>query len=561
MELTQSVGHNVIHLIYPLRSRRKEIDEIFNERQEWERIYRSGEEGSSNLDHLFPDEYFFPDEKYRKWIPDDDLFSYFHPSVQSVLFPDDSMDRMQNKNHLKVFRLHKSSKHLRKYAGQISDDNCILFEWISAEIFIFSKHSAFLVARVCMLENYVYDNWMSEKVHFTRNHRSSLENNQKLNVWISFANRIRQNYRKHHAQPSMSLYEVQGIVEEKMENTVKVMVLKSDHSFFYDYVQDLLTPLKLLVSNKYLDAAEFDYYWNDVKQGKGRTKRLMEPNAFIHGFVQCDLQKQPLKENEMFALLSIDDMEKSASDDVFIREFLNSRIYTRWAPNSVYTGIDYGLMTVVKTSKVYYRNAEDTDSEFADLLYQHHCRHYLVLILLQLYYRDELQELIGRYARLKKITSLQGKHVADDLLTTYYHLNQHFFFDRITNEVQGTELWSFYQRVLGIKELYAAVQRDMQELNQRLIQAANEEQTKKINRLTLVAGFAGILGMNLLVEKPTDQILRRLPDWIYSLAYLKGMIHFILESMHVVFNVAAVGVTFFMVWFFMKTIWDTIKRK
>lgn len=81
----------------------------------------------------------------------------------------------------------------------------------------------------------------------------------------------------------------------------------------------------------------------------------------------------------------------------------------------------------------------------------------------------------------------------------YYKLNQHFFFDRVSLEIQGLELWKFYQNTLGVKELYHAVQEDMRELNNRLIEVASEKQNKVTENLTVVAALTGLFGMNLII--------------------------------------------------------------
>lgn len=87
--------------------------------------------------------------------------------------------------------------------------------------------------------------------------------------------------------------------------------------------------------------------------------------------------------------------------------------------------------------------------------------------MLQLFYREQLQNLLSRYSSLPRdLLGEDQEERAKDILNDYYQLNQFSFFRRISQEIQGIELWKFYYEIFGIEELYNSVVHDMQELNQ-----------------------------------------------------------------------------------------------
>lgn len=493
MQSYRLTGHNVIQLIYPIRHKKKNvytepIPELLKE-LDWEEIYSSHNEHQEtkqthnrNVPFLFPDTY---DTQYRKnlrrWIQDKQFFSYFHPSVQWNLFHD------TNKK-FRAFRLKKPNR--TKYIAEFSaygnaQENLpfIQFEWISSEIYTFSDDNAFLVVRVSLLEN--IEVIEEEKRFKTIVHPTPF---QRLDIWAKFVNRIRQNYEKYEGQPKLTIY-----LETKM---------KTNGLFF-----DIITNTLPFGHHLHMSNLEATTIMNNETQDE--VSYRTEANTFTHAFVQADLSED-LTKNELYQLIHIDDEDgESGGTPPFREKFVNEHIYDRWASTKTYyTAIDYGAVTITDSKQTFYKEhtykeTYDTNQkgvDFPDLLYQHHCRQYLIFILLQLYYREELQEIMGRYARIPNLNTRKNRETARRVLDTYYNLNQFFFFDRITHEIQGLEIWSFYQKVFKTKELYSAVQQDMNELNQRLIEKISGDQQKELGILTILTAITGMFGMNLIIE-------------------------------------------------------------
>lgn len=526
MRAERLTGHNVVHLIYPLRRKSSKglICDSIKGNSEWEEILfseiQNNNQHNDNIKYIFPENYSVDELDqhgctFRKWGEARYFYSYFHPSVQKTLF--------HKGKKLNVFRKKKGISDIYEgyfyTRGQAEGIEPIQFEWISSEIYVFSRDTAYLVTRVSLNENVKIG---------TQGEEVSNESVQKLDVWMKFLNRIRQNYNKFEGQEQL-------LVRKKGSN---------DRKLFFEYVNEFITSNNLncvISSLSHKEQTEpLDVY------------ECVEPNTYVHAFVQTDMSLDELSQTELRQIISIDEFEgESGKENEFLESFSKNHMYTRWAPDTYYTSIDYGSVTIAHANKGCYRNTTVKEYSFSDLLYQHHTRHYLFLILLQYYYRDQLQELLVQYSNLTEFTD---KKEAKRVLDSYYNLNQHFFFDRITNEIQGMEMWNFYQKIMGIKELHASVREDMKELNQRIIESIGDRQNNDIQTLTVIAAVTGMFGMNLIIPRGDD-------DHIFAFLLETQWIKFIVGIMTWAFN----GITVIIIgWVLMKLgrhFWMWIQKK
>lgn len=486
------VGHNVLHLIYPIKTNEKSISNCLVNNDNWELLYQhEGEKEveihNENFHYIFPSTHHKEHISYgKRWITDSQIITYFHPSVQEALFH-------KKLGKLQVYRYKMSPK---AFIGEV-DEKLVEFEWLSTEIYSFGTNSAVLVLRVCLLENV--------EVLKKKNSFNTIRHNkpvQSLNVYMKFMNRIRQNYIKYETQKALN------IVAYKHDGNFESIDSTNSIKFINILEKSGILPDNIMVSSVKLN--------NHIED---KRLKVIEPNTFVHGFIQCDLGESKLSANEIYQIIHIDDDEnESGGTAAFKRQFIRNHTYNRWENyNTYYTGIEYGAVTFVDTTgfeNVPYYKGQSSFEDFPNLLYQHHCRMYLIMIVLQYYYREELQEIIGRYARLELIDGYKLDEVnARQILKDYYDLNQFVFFKRITQEIQGIEMWNFYLEIFGINSLYENASKDVSELNQRLIeQHANEQeehqriqkiaqqkQEEDIRRLTIIAAFTGLFGMNLII--------------------------------------------------------------
>ncbi|PFA10290.1 hypothetical protein COA08_10240 [Bacillus cereus] len=507
MRAERLTGHNVVHLIYPLRRKNTRISvyDDLKDNFEWEEILSSeiqnNDQHNNNIKYIFPENYS-TDEfdqqgcTYRKWVDSKYFYSYFHPSVQKALF--------HKGKRLHVFRKKKVSSDIYEgdfYRGaQAESIESIQFEWISSEIYVFSLDTAYLVVRVSLNEN----------VKLGINGEEVFDKPiQKLNVWMKFLNRIRQNYSKYEGQERLVVRK-KGTFNNHQHN---------DQKFFFHYVDEFIknNSPNLVISS----------ISHEEITGPLAAYQCIEPNTYVHAFVQSDMASKKWTQAELQQMLYIDDSEgESGKDNRFRAPFFEDHVYTRWAPDTYYTSIDYGSVTIANTDNYCYNTSTVKKYSFSDVLYQHHTRHYLFLILLQYYYRDQMQELLVQYSNL---TDLTDKKESKKVLDSYYNLNQHFFFDRITNEIQGMELWGFYQKIMGIKELHTSVREDMKELNQRIIENIGDRQNNDIQTLTVIAALTGMFGMNLIIPRADD-------DYIFAFLLEVQWVKSIVGIMTGVFN-------------------------
>ncbi len=477
------IGHNVLHLFYPVDL--KVLKSHPSKNKDWEEIYTYEKRDTGhkeNIRYIFSDEYntSIPDSdeiSYRKWIDNGKFFNYFHPNIRNMLFFDKNKKfrayrKIRKAGERNIFygefyELNEDTKKIQKDRNLIP----VLFEVISNEIYLFNNDKGFLVIRLCLLENYKY----SKQDHrFHKNKGIGLENNVTLDIWHKFVIRISQNYPIYETDPVIKVAKLNTDMFQNQNDhiTIEQDDIK-DMKLFFEYVKELLD------------------VFNHV-----------EPVAFVHSFVQINnISKKIFTTRELYKLASLNDFEGNSGDQSFKESFLSRHLWERWVPDTYYTGIDYGTVTLQNIDRVSYSYHEEHYSSFADLIYQQHTRHYLIFILLSLYYRNFLQELSGRYAELQDMNNKQDLKKANEIISEYYNLNQQHVVGRITHNIDGIEKWNFYRRVLGIENLYSEVQKDMKELNQRKLEALNESQNKEIHQLTIIAAITGIFGMNLILNK------------------------------------------------------------
>lgn len=450
-----TTGENVVHLLYPLKYCDTKKIETLLKQKHWDRILHTPFEQACSKDYFFAEDVSYENLE-SKLIKEKDIISYFHPSIQNMLF--------HQENHFNIFGEPMTNtsrtfeaKLKRGYEGELSEET-LVFEWLASEIYTFSANSAFLVVRLSL-------------------HKESKEKQQlALETWMKFVNRIRQNYLKYETQ-----------------DTIIVKHFNSDKSFepFPHFVDQFVKKLDAQLSISTLAANDALLQTNQNNQHR---YFLHEPVAFTHAFMSTNFSDDyKLTPDELYQCIHLDDSDgESGGTAAFKDSFLQNNVYRRWENyHTYYTAIDYGAMSLINHNE-----------GMSPLFQQHHCRHYLLFIVLQLYYREELQELAGRYARLTSIEDDEAHSILDD----YYNMNQHFIFNRVSNEIQGREMWKFYYKAFEIDELYRAVNDDMKELNERNKEAHARKQEKQVRNLTVIAAFTGLLGMNLIV--PTfDSVL------------------------------------------------------
>jgi hypothetical protein len=482
MALVQrKLGHNVIHLIYPLRTRTKASrteDEQIELAGDWQKLM-TGDNRKRKHQYYYPSTY----SKQYEVISEETIIKYFHPNVHHVLF-----SNLYNQNNvgMKIYQYQgtRQPRIFQAYEvnkGKVDEHPKYQFEWLATELYQFQK-SHFLVVRLSLYENKQFD---TETKSFKKGQLSVAD-------WSRFTNRIRINHLK---------YATQNHLFVCSENEPKRLFFEYVHEFLHNE-PDLQK--HFIISSRF-------FYENDefLTMEKEKGYLLREPMAFVQGLVtKVDPLNKQWNDRELYTLLSIDDYEgESGGEELFIKEFVHSHTYRRWSNyHTFYTAIDYGAITAASSfvSPIYEGHEDQQklgDDFVGNHIYQHHCNHYLILVLLQLYYREELLEILGDFSNLRAFDKHDeeiGK--ARKVIDKYYNLNQYFVFDRLTNEIQGLELWKFYQQTFATNELYRSVQQDMHELNQRLIEYENKNQSAELKLLTVLAGLTGLLGMNRIIS-------------------------------------------------------------
>lgn len=533
-------GYNVVHLIYPLRmntrySSLKRYNNPFENNDKWEKLYtlqdknqmRADNNGSKennadkqkDKDNEEKQYYFSSLYNYEEVniIPTEQIASYFHPTVHDILLHNIHPDMKAHKKLL-AYRRKKCDFYGTYHAYfEVNDeekkvdkaDLTLTFEWLAAEVYRFNKIH-FLVIRLAMHEK----------------QKGKIET---VDKWIKFVSRVRLNHKKYCGQAQMYV--------GKSKQDLK-------HVFFY-WVQKFVDQeigREFVITNRSIEPGS--------KQ-KFEDFKLRETVAFVHGYICAQQNKKYWNRKELYQLISVDENPgDSGGTTDFIKTFLKHHSYDRWANYGThYMCIDYAAITAMTMKeRCAYRKDFDKNNNKKKYniqplytFYQHHCKIYLLMILLQLYYREMLQELKGSYSRIGPIG--KSDYQVKRTLSDFYDLNQYFIFDRLTNEIQGVEMWEHYERCFGITPLYKSVQQDMRELNQRLIEYQNERQSRSIFFLTLFAGFTGIMGMGRVIS---EEVQEGPAAWLSSDLYVAFLRYFAivlaaLLFVYTIFNIYKMG--------------------
>lgn len=191
---------------------------------------------------------------------------------------------------------------------------------------------------------------------------------------------------------------------------------------------------------------------------------------------------------DVFQIMHLDGSNKRCGTSTqFKNRMCLERTYDRWGSAegaaTYYTCLDYASMAV------------HFGDEFTDNLIVTMCRHYLLILIIMMYYKNCLLDIIKGYGKIQQDTDIRKSGAKT--LKRYYSLNEHYFFGQVTVALQGNELWGFYLKNLGIDSLYQNVREDMKELYQRLIEHESRRQNVLIMALASITLITGFFGMNV----------------------------------------------------------------
>ncbi|GAA3412615.1 hypothetical protein ACFFNY_32925 [Paenibacillus hodogayensis] len=469
------IGINTTNIILPVRPKLGN-NNIYINKEDWIQIFNS-----ENSNNQAEQKFYYPEvtSDYDATQEIEDLFvsKYFLPGIQNLLF--------SKNGKFSAFRLKENSKIIKANFPECNQQ--LRFEWLSTELYKFSDKFAFLVVRVALLPE---------------------ENNQgliDLDDWIKFINRIRQNHNKYLNAPKINFK------TSKRDNS-------HQNSDIFEAVSSIIDKYNLFISNK-ISTDDFD-----LQDYKLSSFKFIEPDNFIHACAQVTNLIEP---KQLFRISSFDETINNY-DEEFVNCFIKNNTYQRWGASGNYTiGNDNCWISLIKIDNPpsYKFNRFSSNNWFPDHYLQIFNKQYLIIALLNLFYREELQRLSGEYSTLENLNTQRSN--ARRILSSFDNLNLNYYFHKISNETQGIEMWNLFNNILGIHSLYNKVKEDMRELNQRLIEVHSELQNKETKTLTILAFFTGMLGINVLIEKKTTEISEYISNFIPTIDQMFPIVSFI----------------------------------
>ena len=169
------------------------------------------------------------------------------------------------------------------------------------------------------------------------------------------------------------------------------------------------------------------------------------------------------------------------------------------------------------------------DDFFYHLGSRHFRRHYFQLVLIAFLHKTALKTLSDRLAEAVMdeksfLKTSSGLH--DEVL----HFTHRYWFEDISSQIQGQELFDLLRRELRTRELYDQLNKEIAQTTARRELKRQGELAEAAQRLNIIAGFglaagcaAGVFGMN--IYDPTAPSLVRL-DGVTFVAILFGVIIF-----------------------------------
>ena len=260
-----------------------------------------------------------------------------------------------------------------------------------------------------------------------------------------------------------------------------------------------------------------------------------------------------LNKIDKFKIANIDGDILSSNNEKFVDDFNSKHFYCRWAPEFVYSVIDYAVVTIVD-----YDSLDNNGIRFEkEHIRAHFYTCYYYMLLLQLFYRSALLKLSYDYSQLKKDDIDKAKellHATNEFKQRYYYLN-------VTNQLQGKELWASYTELLDNSKLFEEVKQEISEINTLLSNKRQEELNNSIRMLTILSVLSSIFGISRFAGTNNTVTLSSIIDLFYkdrtcAILTLDNMLNIVC---FVVFICSLIYVLFYM--FLFKTVFKNLYNR
>lgn len=267
----------------------------------------------------------------------------------------------------------------------------------------------------------------------------------------------------------------------------------------YDEVEEFI--LKLLVPGMmlYLDKSELkDSYFE-------KLPFFVDERMYVQGMISF-ADGSRLTEEDLYRASRVDGMNSqgkpyiSSTSMDYIRGYLESHIYDRWAPDTYYVMEETSFFCLT-----------DQPRELTTFLANQMYGEYYYGVLINLFYRIVLLKLSNRYSHVQLD---QNPDEIQELIRSITTFSAKYYFLEVISKSQGKEIFIQLRNHLGSDELFADVKKTLLDLYKYQENLTAKRSNYLLLILTIYTVISGIYGMNQVIEDLKGPI-----DWSKFTSY------------------------------------------
>ncbi len=386
------------------------------------------------LDNLEKEDDFYG----RFEIDHENLENFFLPFTNRILFP----KKEDGKGFQRYSKMYQTSGKLQTEYSKTS------FFIESLDVMVCPYQLGFLTVRI-HLDNHQEELNLSEVIHFASEFRIMEQNNP-----------------------------TSKIIYDNQE---------------FDHVEQFLLEQLMPEIKKYMDdSTEDDAYFESFP--------FFENN---HLYVQSLIglvAEENIEDSDVYRLGNLDSYTQdkkpyiSSNNHQFIDQYMDTVVYTRWAPYTYYISDEQGVACITNR----------TDDIFNDIASTFYGEYYYGLML-TLFHKITLLKVANEYSRVR--ISQDTKQVEKLIHAINAFSSNYYFFELATNS-KGRDIFIQLRERFKVDELFQDTRATLQSLNQYQENFTSKQGNMLLQILTLYSVITGIFGMNLIIEKLQGNI-----DW------------------------------------------------
>jgi len=251
---------------------------------------------------------------------------------------------------------------------------------------------------------------------------------------------------------------------------------------------------------------------------------LLDNRMFVYSFISLIGQKpttslQRENHNIWFSRYMYVDFagNEYEYDREFTNELMKDNIYKRWRHFGTLYGFSRYSSVMSMFGKGFFLNKLFTD--FQSMYYQ--------MVLVAYFYRATLVDFSSRLAKMTR--HLQDRKFSDekfsDIRKDFVTFTNIYWFEELTNQIQGVEIFNHYKTALNLPALYQKVKEEIERAAE--LEAINQaEANEKKNRYIGISAFfvailallIGFFSMNFEVSQYVD--LKNSSSWYNRIQYV-----------------------------------------